>query len=194
MILGKRAFPAVAVDESGAVGTLRAQAAAGDVLVCIADPGDALCADAARRAEAWGLTRLWISPAGPPPEGCTEHALWWDAPAASGSEHAVAVLSSSNSELIRTYHLLWELTQVCLEHQGLLHDQPGSDPDSAHRCVTCADDAVTVEVVSIQAGGLAEVRGPTGREIIDVTMVADVAVDDLLLAHGGAAITRIAAS
>lgn len=182
VIIGKRAFPAVAIDGPAPVAHLRAQARPGDVLVMVGDPDDAVCADAALRARAWGLVRLWISPSGPPRAGLADLTLWWDSPSIDGSVTAAVV---------RTYHLLWELTHVCLEHPGLLAGGARESPPPGDRCVTCADDAVVVEVVSPIGADEALVRGPDGTQTIDVSLVGPVLGDDLLLAHGGTAISRL---
>ena len=68
--------------------------------------------------------------------------------------------------------------------------------DDQH-CQTCADEAVAVRVVRLdQEVGLALVEAsdlaaiPNAEEI-DVTLVENVVVGDVLLAHGGVAIARL---
>lgn len=68
-------------------------------------------------------------------------------------------------------------------------------PDADHHCLTCADEAVPVKVIRIdQEAGLAFVDdpiNPTGQaEEIDITLVENVAVGDILLAHAGVAIVH----
>ena len=68
-------------------------------------------------------------------------------------------------------------------------------PDADHHCLTCADEAVSVKVVRIDQGaGLALVddpTNPTGQvEEVDITLIDDVAVGDVLLAHAGVAIAH----
>lgn len=86
-------------------------------------------------------------------------------------------------------------------------------PDADHHCLTCADEAVPVQVVRIdQEAGLAlcsplletvgtvplEIVGtvpyacpsPGQVEEIDITLLEDVAVGDILLAHAGVAIAH----
>ncbi|MFZ0833700.1 MAG: HypC/HybG/HupF family hydrogenase formation chaperone, partial [Mycobacterium sp.] len=60
-------------------------------------------------------------------------------------------------------------------------------------CVTCSDEGRLAEVVLEPAGSMqaALVRTAAGEEWVDVTMVGDVAPNDLVLVHAGAAITRI---
>ena len=64
--------------------------------------------------------------------------------------------------------------------------------DANHHCLTCSDEIASVRVIHIdQEKGLALVEGGSQREEIDITLVEDVAVGDLLLAHGGVAIARL---
>lgn len=59
-------------------------------------------------------------------------------------------------------------------------------------CVTCADEAVAVMVLSVdQEAGLARVAIQTLTEEVDITLVEDVAPGDTLLVHGGVAIARM---
>ena len=78
--------------------------------------------------------------------------------------------------------------------------------DADHHCLTCADEAVAVKVVCIdQEERLAlcclwseavetaspDSTNPTHQmEEIDITLVEDVAVGDILLAHAGVAIAH----
>ena len=63
--------------------------------------------------------------------------------------------------------------------------------DSDYHCLTCADEAVAVKVVRLdQEVGLALVEGNNQVEEIDITLVEDVAVGDILLAHAGVAIAH----
>jgi hydrogenase maturation factor len=90
------------------------------------------------------------------------------------------------------YHLLWELTHVCFEHPGLL--KPATDECTEEVCVTCSDEGRLAEVMlePADATGQALVRTATGEEWVDVTTIGpDVAPNDLVLIHAGAAITRL---
>lgn len=56
-------------------------------------------------------------------------------------------------------------------------------------CITCADNAVPVRVVSVdEATGLAMVTIQDRTEAIDITLVDDVTPGALLLIHAGIAI------
>lgn len=61
-----------------------------------------------------------------------------------------------------------------------------------HHCLTCSDEMVTVSVIHIdQDTGLALVEVRNQIEEIDITLVEDISLGDLLLAHGGVAIGRL---
>jgi hypothetical protein len=89
------------------------------------------------------------------------------------------------------YHLLWELTHVCFEHPGLL--KPPAEECAEDVCVTCSDEGRLAEVVLEPADGQALVRTARGEEWVDTTILDDVGVNDLVLVHAGAAITRLEA-
>jgi hydrogenase maturation factor len=64
--------------------------------------------------------------------------------------------------------------------------------DTDHHCLTCSDEMVPVRVIRIdQDTGLALVEVSNQVEEIDITLVEDIALGDLLLAHGGVAIGRL---
>ncbi len=66
--------------------------------------------------------------------------------------------------------------------------------DADHHCLTCSDDLVSVRVVRVdQEIGLALVEVSEQVEEIDITLVEDVVVGDVLLAHGGVAVARLEA-
>ena len=67
VIVGKRALPAVSVDGAGAAESVRLLGRPGDVLVVVSTAGDPVAGDLVARAEAWGLTSLWLG-AGRRPE------------------------------------------------------------------------------------------------------------------------------
>ncbi len=64
--------------------------------------------------------------------------------------------------------------------------------DTDHHCLTCSDEMVPVRVIHIdQDTGLALVEVSNQVEEIDITLVEDISLGDLLLAHGGVAIGRL---
>ncbi len=64
--------------------------------------------------------------------------------------------------------------------------------DADHHCLTCSDELVSVRVVRVdQEVGLALVEVSEQVEEIDITLIEDVVVGDVLLAHGGVAVARL---
>lgn len=64
--------------------------------------------------------------------------------------------------------------------------------DADHHCLTCSDEIIPVRVIRIdQDTGLALVEVSNQIEEIDITLVEDISLGDLLLAHGGVAIGRL---
>jgi hypothetical protein len=161
VIVGKRALPAVAITGSHAVAELRAVTRAADVIAGIGLRDDAVLRDVERRSHAWGTTFVRI-----------------------------AGDASSDRDLVVSYHVLWELTHVCLEHPGLLAGEPSPGCDE-HHCVTCADDGMMAEVVALPSGTDAVVRTPHGHESIDVSIAGPVVLGSLVLVHAGTAIACI---
>jgi hydrogenase maturation factor len=178
VVMGTRALPAVAVDPAGAVDSLRAGSVGGDVLVLVGDAGTPGALDLLRRARAWGLTTLWIGAGDRPRAGAADHVLWVDDGSPAMARH--------DGSVTRLYHLLWELTHVCLEHTAVL---VAHEPLDGEVCVTCSDEAHAGEVLTIDPGGLAEVRTACGMETVDTTLVGPIGTGDLVLVHAGTAIT-----
>ena len=140
--------------------------------------GDADLAALARRADAWGLTSVWIG-GGPRPEPhAADHVLWTDGP--------------DDAALVRSYHLLWELTHVVFEHPGLLAPHPiNDDAWGADVCITCSDEGVLAEVATVLDGRHTLVRAGGRSETIDTTLVDALRPGDLVLVHAGTALTRV---
>jgi hydrogenase maturation factor len=168
------------------VATLRASVVPGDIVLVLADAGDARVADAMRRGPAWGVETVWIG-AGPerPPLGSADHVIWLDTDSPL----------EASEQFVRIYHLLWELTHVCFEHPGLLKPEPecAADGEVGSVCITCSDEGRPAEVVSVD-GDEALVRTPDGQERIDVSLIDPPAPGDLVLVHAGFAITTPAAA
>jgi HupF/HypC family len=179
VVVGTRALPAVAVAGPEAVGALRASVRAGDVLLAIAAAGDPVVSDLVRRAPAWGVETFWLGGGPRPRDGAADHLLW--------SDDGDALLAHS-SRFVVAYHVLWEMTHVCFEHPGLLATAPACREDV---CTTCSDEGRLAEVLAVDEHGLALVRTADGEEGVDVTLVTPVASGDLVLVHGGAALTRV---
>ena len=65
---------------------------------------------------------------------------------------------------------------------------------AAHaRCVTCSDEAVEAEVVTVD-GLTATVRALGGEEAVGIDLVPDAGPGDLLLCHAGIALERVVRS
>jgi len=182
VVTGTRALPAVVIDGEGAVDRLRVLAVAGDILVGLGPGDDPMLRSLMRRARAWGLQTVWIG-AGPRPEaGEADFVLWSSSPDAPWS-----------GDIVRTYHLLWELTHVCFAHPGLLRAAPEA-LDGGAVCVTCSDEGRLAEIVVVGDGGLAQVRTPAGLEPVDTMLLEDPRPGDLVLVHAGAAVTLVEAA
>lgn len=192
VIMGKRALPSVALVEPDPVAQARVASQPGDLLIAVASADEPAVVDAMRRAQAWGVLTLWIGSGPRPPAGAANHILWID------SEDPMVPATGT---FVLMYHLLWELTHVCFEHPGLLKPpDPAADDCTEEVCVTCADEGRLAEVVlepspeSHEAAGQALVRTATGEEWVDTTILGEVRVNDLVLVHAGAAITRLEVS
>ncbi|MDQ6725685.1 MAG: HypC/HybG/HupF family hydrogenase formation chaperone [Actinomycetota bacterium] len=181
VIVGKRALPAVIVP-AGAdpVARLRASVRPGDIVVALADAGDARIIEVMRRGDAWGIETVWIGAGSDrPPVGAANHVIWL------GTDDPLA----ASERFVRIYHLLWELTHVCFEHPGLLKAEPEctADGEVGSVCITCSDQGRPAEVVSV-AGDEAVVRTADGQERIDVSLIDTPSPGDLVLVHAGFAI------
>ena len=180
VIVGKRALPAVHVGGDDLVGTTRLLAGPGDIILAIGDADDARLQALLRRADAWGLTSLWVGAGPRPAAGAADHVIWID-----GSEAARVARSG---ELVMVYHLLWELTHVVFEHPGLLEPEPTCTDEV---CATCADEGRVAEVVAVLGGGSADVVAAGVHETVDVSLVDRLNPGDLVLVHAGVAISML---
>jgi hypothetical protein len=183
VVVGKPAIPAVSVDERDVVAALRTLVRAGDVVVAVGSVDDDEVASALRRCPAWGARSIWMGAGDAPTERLADHLLWARGDAGTARHDGSVVL---------LYHVLWELTHVCLEHPGLLVPSGDDGCDADGRCVTCADEGRLTEVISADVNR-ATVRTADGVELVDTSLIADVAVDDLLLVHAGIAIALVTA-
>jgi hypothetical protein len=189
VIMGKRALPSVALVEPDPVAQARVASQPGDLLIAVASADEPAVIDAMRRAQAWGVLTLWIGSGPRPPVGAANHVLWID------SDDPMV---PATGRFVLLYHLLWELTHVCFEHPGLLKAPAQECTDEV--CVTCSDEGRLGEVVlepspeSSGTTGQALVRTANGEEWVDTTLLGEVRVNDLVLVHAGAAITRLEVS
>jgi hypothetical protein len=179
--MGKRALPAVAVEDPDALGALRIGARGTDVVVALASADDEAVAAVMRRARAWGVLTVWIGSGVPRPEaGAADHVLWL-----AGDEADAA----HGGGFVLVYHLLWELAHVCFEHPGLLAD--GTMACDGDVCVTCSDEGRVAEVVTVLPGNRAAVRSASGIEEVDVSLVDAPGPGGLVLVHAGSAVAVV---
>jgi hydrogenase maturation factor len=194
VIVGTRALPAVSLNAATAVEAVRALGRPGDALLVVSTADDPVAHDLLARAEAWGLTSVWLG-AGPRPQpgGGTPsvgHVVWID-----DRDPAVAARSG---QLVLLYHLLWELTHVVFEHPGLLAPDGEGDGhaggERAHGeavCITCSDEGRVAEVRAILADGRVEVLAAGQKEQVDGRLVEGLRSGDLVLVHAGVAVTNL---
>ena len=184
VIVGKRALPAVSVEGPGAAESVRLLSRPGDLLVCVSTATEPVARELVTRAEAWGLTSLWLG-AGPRPgraggDARADHVVWLDT--------AEPALAARSGDLVLLYHLLWELTHVVFEHPGLLTPEARCTDDV---CVTCSDEGRVAEVHAVLAEGRVEVLAGGRVEQIDGRLVDGLRPGDLVLVHAGVAVTGL---
>jgi hydrogenase maturation factor len=181
VIVGKKALPAVSLEGADVVTAARLLARPGDVLLVVSSSDHPATLDLLSRAEAWGLTRVWLGAGPRPASGRAEHVVWLD-----GADPALA---SRSGDMVLLYHLLWELTHVVFEHPGLLEPEPACSDEV---CITCSDEGRVAEVRTVRHDGMVDVLVNGIVENIDVTLVEPVAPGDLLLVHAGVALATLA--
>lgn len=180
VVVGKRALPALLVEGPDLVGSTRVLSSPGDVIVAVSSSTQPDVLSAMRRAATWGVSTVWIGCGERPDPGAADHVLWLDADVADAVYGGGFVLC---------YHLLWELTQVCLEHPGLVKAvQADETSGSGEVCITCSDEGRTVEVVSAVGPDRARVRAAGVVETVDTSLVGTPEPGDLLLVHAGSAL------
>jgi hypothetical protein len=163
--------------------SLRPIARAGDMLLVVSRSDEPSVAGLRQRSKAWGVLTVWIG-TGPRPEpGSADFVLWVD------DDETV---SSYGGRFALLYHLLSELTHVCLENPGLLEAEQAVCGDEV--CITCSDEGCLGEVVAIRADGRAQVRTPAGLEAVDTTLIDRAHPGDLVLIHAGTAVTLVEGS
>jgi hypothetical protein len=180
VVVGARALPAVALDGDDPVGALRTLSRHGDVVIAVGSATQPAIVDLMARCDPWGLTSLWIGTGDRPRSRAADHLIWVD-------NHPRS--APYDGRLVLQYHLLWEMTHICLDHPGLLTDLEPPRPGEV--CITCSDEGTAAEVDSVGGDGLVAVRTGCGPQVVDVSLVGPVATGDLLLVHAGTAIARL---
>jgi hydrogenase maturation factor len=184
VIVGKRALPAVSIEGADAAQSLRLLSSPGDILLALGTADDPVVHDLLRRAEAWGMTRVWLGAGTRPTTSQAEHVVWWD--------ELDPAIAARSGDMVLLYHLLWELTHVVFEHPGLLADPDDGCGDDV--CITCSDEGKVAEVQTVLAGGNVEVVVQGLPQTVDASLVDPVNPGDLLLVHAGVAITTLGGS
>jgi hypothetical protein len=83
-----------------------------------------------------------------------------------------------------------EERQGKIDLTSLTQDAPYCIPDAHGHCAACSDEALPATVLRVDADtGLAVVQVNDTTEEIDITLVEDVAPGDIVLVHGGVAIS-----
>ena len=187
VVVGARALPAVSIDATGAAETVRLLAHPGDLLLVVSTATDPVACDLVARADAWGLTSVWLG-AGPRPSPGqgpvrADHAVWLD--------DTPAPVAARSGDLVLLYHLLWELTHLVFEHPGLLTTEPDGTDEV---CVTCSDEGRVAEVRTVLGAGRVEVLAGGRPEQIDGRLVDDLRPGDLVLVHAGVALASLPVS
>lgn len=179
VIMGKPALRAVSIDDPGLTSTIRSQVRPGDVVVAVG-PWSEDIVDLVSRAPAWGAVSLWIGAGSRPLDNPADHLLWIDDDPGLDSFH--------DGRVVLLYHLLWELTHVCMEH-GVELDPADSGP--VEHCITCSDEALVGEIVTVGADGVSSVRIGGHIQTVDTGLLETPAPDDLVLVHAGTAIAAV---
>ena len=176
--VGARAVSAVALltlPHDDLIDSARYNARAGDVIVSMGDSDTQFVSELGERSQAWGVTHLHIG--------------WSAQPRPFTATRFVRIGGDSRAErlLTRAYHLLWELTFICLR-------QPQSPVASSETesCAVCADEATIGEVEQLLDGDSARVRTAFGPSRVDVSLVPPLKRHDLLLMHAGSALRVLA--
>jgi hydrogenase maturation factor len=180
VIMGKRALPSVSLEGPDVAASLRQLARPGDILLIVSAAGTVGVTDLLLRADAWGLTSLWLGAGTRPVSSHADHTIWLEA--------SEPLVQARAGDLVLLYHLLWELTHVVLEHRGLIEPEPACTDDI---CVTCADEGRITEVQAILDDGRVEVLAEGQVETVDASLVDVPVAGSLLLVHAGVAISSI---
>lgn len=184
VVVGKRALPAVHIDDPGA---LRLLPRPGDVVLGIGTADDA-------RDLALPSPSLWVGAGPRPPAGSGDHVLWLD-----GDPEAAA----ADGSLVRIYHLLWELAHVVLEHPGLLAEDPtgaGGEDDRAAPAAGSEPTGFLYPFIEADerdpAALLADLAASAGAKIVESARLRaeTVGANDAALDRAAAGIGRRAAA
>ncbi len=76
VIVGKRALSAVHVEGDDAVDRVRLLSRPGDIVLGVGPATDVQVRSVTRRAQAWGLTSVWLGAGARPAAGAADHVVW----------------------------------------------------------------------------------------------------------------------
>ncbi len=188
--VGAAAVPATAVTGTAddIFLSLRRHARPNDVVVSLGSEESGFAHELSVRSLAWGVDHVHIG------WSCDQAASQLNP-----STFRIWLGSSDDAEhlVTRTYHLLWELTFICMQMNRRVHERPGSAPLPAAdertggSCPVCSDEAMVCEVQAPTVDHLATVRNACGTQVIDVSLLDNVRTYDLVLAHAGTAIRHL---
>lgn len=188
--VGAAAVPATAVTGSPdeIFLALRRHVRPCDVVVSVGSEGSGFANELSVRSLAWGVDHLHI---GWSRDQSVSHL--------NPSSFRIWLGSSETAEQLvtRTYHLLWELTFICMQMNRRSQEnqpsarRPESDQLPGESCAVCSDEALVCEVQSLPGENLATVRNACGTQVVDVSLLDNVRAYDLVLAHAGTAIRRL---
>ncbi|MEV3963214.1 hydrogenase assembly protein HupF [Nocardia sp. NPDC050193] len=172
---GGLTLPAAALTGPNLVDNARVSARPGDMVLAVAAAYEPQVRSLLVRSPAWGVHTIWIGSGPRPATEIADHLLWLDGP---------DTRLSATGDLVLLYHLLWELTQRCFAHPGLVAPERGPEHRAAGR-----DEGRLGEVVIPLGDGTARVRTPLGTETVTTTFVEPVRPGDLVLVHAGMAVS-----
>jgi hypothetical protein len=179
---GSVAAVALSGGPASLVGDLRKQARTGDVVVSLGAADSGFVAELSMRTQTWGVSHVHIG--------------WSPTAPVSGVEPKTHVVRLGNSDaaerlLTRAYHLLWELTFICMQNGSVVR-AVGPAPEQSS-CSVCSDEATIAEVRELITPESVRVATACGPMIVDVSLVDTVRTHDLVLAHAGVAIRKLPA-
>ena len=170
VIVGSPSLPGLAITGTDLVDQCRLNIRIGDVLLLIGEADCVPLAAIAARARAWGATTVWLCIGDRPEPGAAD-----------------AVVSGAREpDVIRSYHLLWELCHVCLQHPEVLSV---AETQTSDTCAVCSDGANLAEVTSTGEHPMVRLRTSCGpAQAFD--LLGDVEVGELVVVHAATVIGR----
>ncbi|HVB74932.1 MAG TPA: HypC/HybG/HupF family hydrogenase formation chaperone [Ktedonobacteraceae bacterium] len=87
----------------------------------------------------------------------------------------------------------FNLTSIeVLSHESSIASYASCELDAEGHCITCSDEVLQARVLRVdEQSGVAFVMINDATEEVDISLVDDVVLGDMLLVHGGVAISRL---